>query len=1422
MAGHTSLAKGYDAMYPMRAIDPAGKGHSYYLSPTEQGEPAGRWSGRGAAELGLAEGSEVAKGPYRLLVEKRLDPRDGTTRLGRGPGKGQERAKALYLEFLAAEPHATAARRVVLGQRAQREAKEGPLYFDLTFSPSKSISAFYASLGENLRLARDAGDKASSERWAAELGALDEMLHAANRDMLAYFEREAGYTRTRSDGTVKYAEAGLAFASFLQHTSRDDDIQLHIHNVIAHAGLTNRDGKWRAPDSKGYGDAAVAAGAIGTLSLESRMTQRWGLGWTPRTDGYGSEVAGVGQGVMDALSSRRDTIAAEGRRLAAEFESEYGRKPTQGEMRSLAEQATLTTRQGKEGLVNLGRLQELWGRRVRQATGEALESVAPGVTGRGGQERPDELALWMAQAQAVELLQERKSSWTRQDLIQQIGWCLPAEARNIPAAQVPALLERLADEILAGGEAFRDVACLEAPEPVAVPPSLVRADGRTVYQRHGGSRYATAQQLTREERMLAQAGARIEPLAEPQRVAQLLGSDSATLDSELSVKATVAREERTATGLRLDQAAAVYQALCGPQRVTVLTGAAGTGKTHSVAALARAARKAGAPQVWGITTSQAARNVLADASARAGVRVHAMNSSQFLGDMPGRKGARPVKKVARGSVIIVDEASMMSADHLMRIIGHAAENGCRVVVAGDQEQLTAVEQGGGMGLLARRLGFVQLAEAQRFEAAWEREASLRLRAGDAGVLDEYAAHGRIHGGHAEAVMDEAARAAVARMASGRSVLLIAAELETCRELSRRVQGELVRLGQVNGARAAAIREGARAATGDLVICRKNDHEQGVANGDMFRVAEVVGGQMVLEEGDGERFTPAAPGTYDLAYGVTAHTSQGRTVDYGMAVATGNENRQALYVMASRGALSNDMYVFSESARLADPAAGTRPAPEIERHDRASGLEPEPAESAPLEWSREPAAVLADILSRDGTELSALEVRDRNLSEADNLGWLHGMFMDQAQPLRYARYAGVLGAELPAGYAADSYQSRWLYRTLETCERSGLDCADVVRQALASSSLEGARDVASVLDARIRKAHPSPVPLPPGPFADQVPAARDPQAQRFMDELAAAMDGRKERLGGHVAEVQPQWALEALGEVPADPIGRLDWERRASDVAAYRELFGFDSPTEAAGPEPTADLPVKRAWWQAARAAMGEAGEDMRDLADGLLVARRAMYEAETGWAPRFVRPELGAVRASAQDQELAAVRHEAEAQHARELGDAARAARHEELSASTAAAGRWYRQHEAALDQADQDYSAWAEMTEASRAAAIAADAELRRRGHVDLPALESAEPLPLSEEERAELDAMPEGLAAPYQAPAWLNEMASGRERFRAEAEARRAMELPDEDADLAGELAWPTTAPRDRDAVLQPPAPLIAPEAEAEAEREDEHEGV
>src|SRR5438045_1088592 len=150
MGVRVTIARGYDAAYPWQTIGAAEGGKSsagYYMAPGEGGgEPPGRWWGKGAAALGLKPGSRVEREAYDLLIDQRVDPRDGISKLGRSPQKGIARADAVYARLLTAEPEATQGRRRALRAEAQKAVRQGPLYFDLTVSVSKSISVFYASL----------------------------------------------------------------------------------------------------------------------------------------------------------------------------------------------------------------------------------------------------------------------------------------------------------------------------------------------------------------------------------------------------------------------------------------------------------------------------------------------------------------------------------------------------------------------------------------------------------------------------------------------------------------------------------------------------------------------------------------------------------------------------------------------------------------------------------------------------------------------------------------------------------------------------------------------------------------------------------------------------------------------------------------------------------------------------------------------------------------------------------------------------------------------------------------------------------------------------------------------------------------------------------------------------------------------------
>jgi hypothetical protein len=216
------------------------------------------------------------------------------------------------------------------------------------------------------------------------------------------------------------------------------------------------------------------------------------------------------------------------------------------------------------------------------------------------------------------------------DVIKYLGRVLPRTGMDPTAAA--ALLEDLADRTLRSE--YEPIVCLEAPELVEVPRGLLRADGRSIYQRHGGTRYAIRAQLAMEERMLAQARADHAPRPTRAQAAHALGANLAQLDDAFTGRANDAHDQRTRTGLRADQAAAALAALTDGRLVSVINAPAGSGKTRVLAEAARVWTAAGRGHVVGITASQSARNTLA-----AGVPV-SYNAAQFLGHLPGRRGAR--------------------------------------------------------------------------------------------------------------------------------------------------------------------------------------------------------------------------------------------------------------------------------------------------------------------------------------------------------------------------------------------------------------------------------------------------------------------------------------------------------------------------------------------------------------------------------------------------------------------------------------------------------------------------------------------------------------------------------------------------------------------------------------------------------------
>ena len=375
----------------------------------------------------------------------------------------------------------------------------------------------------------------------------------------------------------------------------------------------------------------------------------------------------------------------------------------------------------------------------------------------------------------------------------------------------------------------------------------------------------------------------------------------------------MARRALAGSGLTDEQEDAAVRLLTTRTAVSVLTAPAGAGKTHTVAAYAQAWIRLTGRRVIGITTAENAARQMAEEGL-----AEAYNSAAFLGRVKGSDELRYPVPVHEGDVLVLDEAGMISTADLALIMDLADRAGALVVPTGDPFQLGAVEAGGMLGSLIEALGAAELSEVLRFTAGWERDASVRLRAGDKAVIADYDRRGRIRGADREATFSRAAGAWLADHLHGRESVLLAGSNEEAAELARIVQARLVQAGIVVQPR-APLADGNQAGTGDLIRARQNTDIDGVklANRDVLRVTGWQGdhAEVRRKTADGWSAPFLLPRSYlsadaELQYAGNVHVAQGRTVDTSHVLVSETISRRSLYVGLTRGRESNIAHVVT--------------------------------------------------------------------------------------------------------------------------------------------------------------------------------------------------------------------------------------------------------------------------------------------------------------------------------------------------------------------------------------------------------------------------------------------------------------------------------------------------------------------------------
>jgi ATP-dependent exoDNAse (exonuclease V) alpha subunit len=259
-------------------------------------------------------------------------------------------------------------------------------------------------------------------------------------------------------------------------------------------------------------------------------------------------------------------------------------------------------------------------------------------------------------------------------------------------------------------------------------------------------------------------------------------------------------------------------------------------------------------------------------------------------------------------------ADTLSLDAAVRF---AIDRDASVRPVGDDQQLAAIGAGGVLRAIKQTHGALHLAELHRFTDPGEAAASLALRDGDPAALDFYLRLGRVHVGDIAKTTEDAFTGWVSDQASGLDAIMMAPTRELVAELNRRARDH--RLDHTPASSEVRLADGNQASVGDVIITRANDRRlrltatDWVKNGDRWTITRIGRRGDLTVRHNRRQLTVRLPIDYvctstGLGYATTIHSAQGLTADTMHGLLTGQESRQQLYTMLTRGRHANHLYL----------------------------------------------------------------------------------------------------------------------------------------------------------------------------------------------------------------------------------------------------------------------------------------------------------------------------------------------------------------------------------------------------------------------------------------------------------------------------------------------------------------------------------
>ena len=1058
-------------------------------------------------------------------------------------------AREFFMREHGREPDATElAATVAKNTRPGSNAVSG---FDLTFSPVKSVSTLWAVA-------------------SPELAAQIERAHNESvAESLAWLERHALFTREGSGGVRQVDVKGLVATAFVHRDSRAGDPDLHTHVAIANKVQTLL-GRWLSIDGRLLYKALVSVSETYNTAMEKHLHELLGVRFVERPNADARkravrEIDGVNPALNQRFSKRRAMIEHRRDQLARAFQEDHGRPPTPTEAIELAQQATLETRDAKHEPRTISDQRAAWNAEAVEVLGSQAaitDMVNTALTPTVGPERvPDKEWVVATAREIAKTLQSHRAVWQ--------VWHVYAEAQrrvrltNVRAERAEKLAYALVNTVL-----DQHSVTLERPvDPVREPDGLRRRDGSSVYQVAGSQLFTSTATLQAEARLVAAAGR----------------FDGKALSEETVGLALL---ECTANGMRLNpgQSTLVREMATSRARVQLAIAPAGSGKTTAMRALA-AAWEHGGGTVVGLAPSAVAATELGRQIHGGRARtdtlaklVHGIESGQ-LSDW--------AEAIDANTLLVVDEAGMADTISLDIAVDFALSRGASVRLVGDDQQLAAIGAGGVLRDIKASHGAIHLTEIMRFRNPAEASASLALRQGQPEALGFYLDHHRVHIGDQTTMADRVFNAWAKDCEAGLESLMLAPTRDLVAELNQRARAHrLTHDPQAPDGPAVRLSDGNLASIGDVVITRTNDRRlkcsasDWVKNGDRWVITAITR-QGIRVQHRGSNRTVHLPSEYvavatDLGYACTVHTAQGVTSDTTHGLATGEESRQQLYTMATRGRDANHLYLAVTSD--GDPHNLIHP----------DVLHPHTATE-----------ILESILARDASPKSATTLQREPFDARQRLAEATARYADA---VTFAAES-TLGTNVidriedradqlvPGLTEAGAWPALRLHLVLFAA--SGRDPVTALAAAVDESDLTSALDVAAILDSRLTLDEPRATSRGPLPWLAAMPAAllSDPLWGPYLkarSELVENLAGEV-RASATAATLPPAWLRSGITLSPAT----------IADIELWRAATGVQAddlrPTGPAAVQPDA-----RRWQRRLnRAALGSHSPALREWGEAL-------------------------------------------------------------------------------------------------------------------------------------------------------------------------------------------------------------------------------